>query len=635
MFTCPGERGYLSTETTPWTADTTGGSLGRPFPDSTTAAAGVTPNNPFNSYLQQSLPGLAQPSPSQQGLAGLTRPSQSQQSLSGLSQPSQSQQSSSSQPGAQYPVPQPQKTTSGHSSHSQPDYAHDKMQSTFDVKTANGTKTYSLTVDGLDEWLSRAKAGHFKGKGGAKKSSKKQADDLNGAKMSSEGFGWDKGMTPRMKAPTSRPRISTMPGIRSQMGAGSLGYGLDPSIFAPDSGSSAAMSFGNGFQMLGGGFNEGTTSGMQMSAGIGGDGTTLQGGLQMLDKSSQRTKSSYPMPAELQKSGSMYPSFNGDNGKSANFGAQTSTNGKAAGSALEGGLQSFGQRENGMKSSVQTPADSVASRMTLADALKKINEGYRENMTTPPMQTPANQSMVGLTHGGNVQMTTGGFDKDTMFSGMQTPSDSRADSVMYASDANQLSDIDPAAFFDCDRMHRSFGATHDLSPAKTPDIVVTYADMDPKKRPQPASSPTPSAKRMRLLLPAQTEQIDWSSYGLGGSNGPSHAATSSPAKMPTQRGHTTDASSSSMHPTPRLPSLSSPSADFLAPPAPIMAPDAIHLPPAQAHAVVENLEDAANLPSFGCGVEQGDGGDWSELLWDGEIDWRQVGEEGRVFGGGE
>lgn len=90
--------------------------------------------------------------------------------------------------------------------------------------------------------------------------------------------------------------------------------------------------------------------------------------------------------------------------------------------------------------------------------------------------------------------------------GLQTPSQSRADSAIHAAGSDDnLPSIDVTTYFDYPRLSRSYAATPNLSPVKTPDASVVDP-LEPEKRSLPAaSSPTPWAKRMRLSLPEGDE----------------------------------------------------------------------------------------------------------------------------------
>lgn len=139
-------------------------------------------------------------------------------------------------------------------------------------------------------------------------------------------------------------------------------------------------------------------------------------------------------------------------------------------------------------------------------------------------------------------------------------------------------------------MRRSFGSTTDLSPAKTPDVDAAVTE--PKKRALPASSPTPSAKRMRLSLPGQANassvyENQLPPYG-GETDGTT--ATSLTAKVSTHQLPTTDDSCTFEETATFIPPMPTP--------APIMAPTAIHFPQSQSPTVAENLESASELPSI-------------------------------------
>lgn len=151
-------------------------------------------------------------------------------------------------------------------------------------------------------------------------------------------------------------------------------------------------------------------------------------------------------------------------------------------------------------------------------------------------------------------------------------------------------------------MRHSFGTSHDLSPAKSPGDGVN--SFEPRKRPLPASSPTPSAKRVRLTLPGQAgnssafEAFVQHDGDEDASEG-TVAVNSSPANMTT---HKTQAVGDDDMFDLNVPAPTS---------APIIAPTAIHFPKALSPTLAENLESAAELPSLvGNGVEFGlDGGD--------------------------
>ena len=273
----------------------------------------------------------------------------------------------------------------------------------------------------------------------------------------------------------------------------------------------------------------------------------------------------------------------------------------------------------------QQQAQNAGSALETTDLCPMVNQSAQPSSFVQP------PSMVAQPHGYN-----SGYDFSSNPYAPCTPqpsTDEKADNVTEGYERQNLPRVDISTYFDYDRMDRSFGAVQDLSPPKTPGVVVTDFDLEPKKRASTASSPPPAAKRIRLLLPgddagAADSAVAFSdgssSYGAG-----NRMATSSPAKMSFQLARTEfmDAMKND---------------EQAATPAPIMAPTAITYPQSQTVSNLENMcKDAAAAEDNG-GGEVGSGEQeqqsWDDgLVFDGmdQIDWALLdGDDGfAAFGG--
>ena len=117
----------------------------------------------------------------------------------------------------------------------------------------------------------------------------------------------------------------------------------------------------------------------------------------------------------------------------------------------------------------------------------------------------------------------------------EAPSE-RKDSMFSVPSLDQIQDkpYPGAVDLDYERLRRSFGSATDL----TPPPVANFANAsstDPKKRQLPASSPLPSAKRIRLSLPGEDQTSDTAPIEAGDDRA---GATSSPSKMMSQAAQT-------------------------------------------------------------------------------------------------